>query len=111
MATIYRSDRCPACRRRITRSSEANRRYWALLHVMSERIKPRGQTYSADTWHVWCKSKWLGCDDLILPSGKTLTLPRSTSELDTAEFNAYMTAAEAWANERGAYLEDEGIFA
>ena len=106
-----RSDRCPVCKRRITRSSEANRRYWALLYAMSEKIKPRGQVFTAEAWHYWCKSKWLGCDDFVLPNGKTLVIPRSTANLDTAEFNAYMTAVEAWANDHGAYLEDEGIFA
>ena len=99
-------DRCPTCKRRIKRSSEANRRYWAILHLLSERIKPRGNAHSAETWHLWCKSKFLGCTDHVLPSGKTMTIPNSTAELDTAAFNDYMTAVEAWANERGVYLED-----
>jgi hypothetical protein len=73
---------------------------------MAEGIHPRGQTFSAETWHLWCKSKWLGCTDHILPNGKTMTIARSTAELDVPEFDAYMTAVEAWANERGVFLED-----
>jgi hypothetical protein len=101
-----KQDRCPTCKRRITRSSAANRRYWALLHLLSERLKPRGQQFSAETFHLWAKSKWLGCQDFILPNGKTLVIPNNSSDLDTPEFNDYMTAVEAWANERGIYLED-----
>jgi hypothetical protein len=100
-------DRCPTCKRRMTRSPEANRRYWALLHVMAEKLKPLDHSYSADSWHTWAKSKWLGCDDVKLPSGKVLVIPRSTADLDTAAFNDYMTAVEVWANEKGAYLEDD----
>lgn len=101
-----RTDRCPTCKRRLTRSSEANRRYWALLHAMAEKIKPRGQTFSADAFHIWAKSKWLGCTDTVLPSGKTMTQPNSTASLDVGQFGDYLTAVEAWANEHGVFLED-----
>lgn len=101
-----RTDRCPTCKRRLKRSSEANRRYWALLHRLAEKLKPRGQTYSADTFHLWAKSKFLGCADVVLPGGRTLSIPHSTADLDTAAFNEFMTAVEAWANEQGVFLED-----
>lgn len=101
-----RIDRCPQCKRRLTRSSDANRRYWALLHVMAEQIKPAGVRYSADQWHLYAKSRWIGCDDMTLPNHKTIPVPRSSADLDTTEFNDYMTAVEAFANERGCFLED-----
>lgn len=73
---------------------------------MSEQIKPSGVTYSADSFHLWAKSRFLGCTDHKLPSGKTITIPRSTAGLDVAEFSDYLSRVEAWANERGVYLED-----
>jgi hypothetical protein len=76
---------------------------------MSEVIQPKGVVYSAETWHLWAKSKFLGCDEAKMPNGKTLLLPKSTADLDVGEFNDYMTAVEAWANERDCYLED-GVF-
>lgn len=88
------------------RSTEANRRYWLLLHAMADKLKPNGQTFSADVWHTWAKSKYLGCDDVTLPNGKVLAIPRSSADLDVAEFNEFMTALEAFANERGVWLED-----
>ena len=102
-----RIDRCPSCRRRLTRSSESNRKYWLLLHAVSEKLPVRGQTFSADTWHLWAKSKWLGCTDHVLPSGKTLTIPASTASLDQDQFGAYLDKVQAWANEHNVWLEDE----
>src|SRR5690349_8573904 len=99
-------DRCPTCKRKRTRSSEANRRYWLLLHVISDKIKPQEQTYSADTWHVYMKQRYLGCVDTLMPNDKTVSVPRTTTELDTQEFNEYMLKVELWAGEHGCYLED-----
>jgi hypothetical protein len=104
--TTSRSDRCPTCHRRHTRTNDANRRYWLLLHAIADKVRPGGNAYSADTWHTYCKSRWLGCDDVALPNGKTLTIPRSTAALDVAEFGDYMDAVEAWAHERDVWLED-----
>lgn len=66
----------------------------------------KGQTFSAETWHQYAKSKWIGCDDMKLPNGKTLTVPKSSADLDTAAFGDYMTAVESWAAELGVYLDD-----
>lgn len=101
------SDRCPACHRRMTRTTQANARYWLLLHAIADKVRPGGNAYSADQWHVYCKSRWLGCDDVTLPNGKTLSLPRSTAGLDVAEFNDYMGRIEAWAGERDVWLDEE----
>ncbi len=69
-------------------------------------MKPNGETFSADTFHLWAKSKFLGAVEHKLPGGKTLLVQNSTADLDTAEFNDYMTKVEAFANENGVYLED-----
>ena len=98
--------RCPTCGRKQRRSSEANRRYWALMHEISENIKPQGKQYSSEVWHDYLKQKFLGADERQLPNGKTLVIPHSTAELDTAGFADYMTQVEAWANEHGAYLAE-----
>lgn len=106
-----RLGRCPTCKRRITRSSEQNRRYWALLFSLAEKVEWKGQHYSADQWHLYAKARFLGCVDMDIPGGKTIPVPNSTAELDVPEFANYMTAVEAFANEHGAFLEDDGVFA
>ena len=101
-----RVDRCPTCKRRITRSSESNRKYWALLHVMAEKMHPLGQTFSAETWHLWAKSRFLGCTDHVLPAGKSFVIPISTANLDQEQFGIYLDRVEAFANEHNCWLED-----
>lgn len=105
-----KAERCPHCKRLYCRSNEQNRRYWALLHVIAEKLRPEGHTFSTETWHRYYASRFLGCDEVRLPNGKTLTIPRSTADLDVSEFNDYMTQVEADANARGVFLEDE-VFA
>lgn len=102
--------RCPTCKRLYRRTHPQNARYWTLLHAMADKIKPQGVSYSADQWHLWAKSKFLGCDDMKLPSGKVLSIPKSTADLDVAEFGTFMEQVEAFANERDCFLED-GAFA
>jgi hypothetical protein len=90
----------------MTRTVSQNALYWGLLNLMSEKIHPRGQTFSPDTFHLWAKSKFLGCVDHVLPSGKTLTIPNSTAALDTQQFSDYLDKVQAFAAERGVYLAD-----
>lgn len=100
------SDRCPGCGRRKTRSNPANAMYWSLLHLMAEKLRPGGIAYSAEQFHTYYKSRFLGCDDIQMPNGKTLTIPRSTANLDVAEFSDYFDAVQADAAERGVHLSE-----
>ena len=99
-------DRCPACKRPLRRRNPQNALYWALLHRMAER-QWAGQRYSAQAFHAYYASKFLGADDLRLPGGRMLTVPHSTSALDVAEFSDYFDRVQADANERGVYLEGD----
>ena len=65
-----------------------------------------GETYSAESFHKYYAGKILGCEDVRLPNGKTLQIPRSTADLDVAEFSEYFDAVQADANERGVYLDE-----
>jgi hypothetical protein len=103
---------CPTCGARERRSVEANARYWKLLHLISDGVHPvdvitgESLTYSADTWHLYWKGRILGCDDVKLPNGRVIVMPRTTTELDVPAFSAYMQEIEAWAAERGVTLPE-----
>lgn len=98
--------RCPTCHRLHKRSHPQNARLWALYHELASKLRPGGVAYSAEQFHIYYKSRFLGCDDVTLPNGKTLSIPRSTAGLDVAEFSAYMDQVEADAALRGVYLSD-----
>lgn len=98
--------RCPSCGRRERRSSQANALYWVLLHRIAEKLRHEGQQYSAEQYHWWARSKFLGCDDMTLPDGQVLTIPKSTAQLDVAEFSEYFERLQAWAAENDVYLDE-----
>lgn len=100
------TERCKTCGRTKKRSSEANRRYWLLLHMIADKVKPDGQEYSAETWHTWAKMRWLGADDVRLPNGKVVAIPKSSAELDTEAFHDYVYQVEEWALDRGVTLDE-----
>jgi hypothetical protein len=107
---------CPTCGAREKRSTDQNARYWKLLHAIADGVHPidtdtgESMTYSADIWHLFWKGKLLGCDDVKLPNGRVVVVPRSTTDLDVPAFGDYMAAIEAWAADRGVFLPDrEGI--
>jgi hypothetical protein len=98
--------RCPACGRREKRSNEQNRRYWKLVALVAENVKPDGHAYAVKAWHLWFKSRFLGCTEVQLPNGAVLTEPCSSADEDTDAFSDFMTQVEAWAAERGVFLDE-----
>ena len=98
--------RCPSCGRKHKRSNPANQRLWLLYHLAASRLRPGGATYSAEQFHIYYKSRFLGCVDFPLPNGKTLAIPKSTADLDVTEFNDFMSQVEADLAERDVYLEE-----
>jgi hypothetical protein len=99
-------ERCPTCHRRMRRSNPQNSRYWLLVHTIAERLKPQGVQHSPEVWHTYFKSRFLGCDEVTMPNGKSLQLPRSSADLDVPDFADYMTQVETWAAEHDVYLAD-----
>jgi len=106
VTVTMKNKRCPACGRTEVRSSEANRRYWALLHEIAEKAKPKGLQYSAETWHLYFRQRLLGSEDMTLPNGKIVTQPNSTANLDVSDFSDYLDKVQAWAAHHEIYLED-----
>lgn len=98
--------RCPTCHRKQRRSNPANASYWALLHEIAETLRPNGQTFSAEQYHVYFKSRFLGVDDVRLPNGNVMTIPRSTANLDADAFSEYLSKVEADAAARGVFLDE-----
>lgn len=98
--------RCPTCGRQQKRSSDQNRIYWALLHEIAGAVKAEGRLYPVETWHLYFKSRFLGCIEERLPGGKCVVIPVSSAGLDTPEFSAFFDQVEAWAGKRGVFLAD-----
>jgi len=76
------------------------------MHKAASSLKPQGVQYSPETFHIYYKMRFLGADDVKLPSGKVVVVPKSSAELDKGEFHAYVEQVEADLNERGVYLDE-----
>jgi hypothetical protein len=98
--------RCPTCGRTNQRSTPQNARYWALLTLISEKLKVDGNTFEPTVWHEWFKRRFLGAKEFRLPGGGTIVIPNSSSELDEDVFSDYLTKVEVWALERNVFLPD-----
>ncbi len=88
------------------RNNDQNALLWALYHEIADKVKPGGVTYSTEQWHLWAKSRFLGCDDVRLPNGKNLLLPKSTADLPVDKFSNYFEQVSAFAADHGVYLAD-----
>jgi len=83
------------------RSTEQNRRLWALLNEISEGLPVQGVRHPPEVWHEYFKGKLIGFDEMTLPNGRVIQRPLSTTTLDKAAFGEYMTRIEVWAAEHG----------
>jgi hypothetical protein len=97
---------CPTCGYKQKRSNPQNKRYWELLHLISENIRLENGTFSPESWHKYFCMRFIGCEEFKLPSGEIILQPMSSSALDVAQFNVFTTNAEVWAAEQGVYLPD-----
>jgi hypothetical protein len=107
--------RCPTCGRYPKRSSEQNRRYWALVGKATELMVPvelpDGSTqmkqFDREAWHAMFKDLFLTPREVELPNGHIMLREASSAVADTPEFGDYMTQVEAYLLERfGVFLED-----
>ena len=73
---------------------------------ISANLPVKDVRFSPETWHEYFKTRFLGADDMRLPNGKVLTIPKSTSDLDRGEFAEYSTQVEAWAADHGVWLDE-----
>ena len=75
------------------RSTQANRRYWAILNQIADEAWLEGRQYSADVWHEFMKRRFVGTVDL--PGG--VSMAESSAHLNTAEFAVFTEKVEVFA--------------
>lgn len=98
-------DKCPTCGRRMNRTPEQNKRYWALIALLMEKGNEKNLKYFKEDWHDMMKIKFLGAREVKLPSGKVITRVNDTHNLDTNEFGEFLDQVQAWASEHGVFLD------
>lgn len=90
--------------RKPTRSSEANRRWWSMLHAIEDAgAQWAGRTWTADAWHTifmsaYCAMKQKGAGTMIrgLEGEAVLIGVPSTAKLTAEEFSELSAMTLAW---------------
>lgn len=83
-----------------------NRRYWAIMHQVSEQLRVNNENMSVDTWHEWAKRRFIGVREIVLPDGEIAILGMTSTELSVQDFSDYMQMVEAWAVDHGVIFND-----
>lgn len=89
-----------------TRSSEQNRRLWAMLNDVAEQVDWYGQKLSPDDWkHVFSASLK---KQRAVPGidGGFVILGQSTSKMTVSEMSELQTLIEAFGAEKGVIFND-----
>jgi hypothetical protein len=98
------------------RSTDQNRRYWALLREVAATVwaevpddlghnwKPR--QFSDKVWHEHFKRQFIGEEQIVLPNGEYEPRGISTTTLNVADMGRYMDEISRWCTEQGFPLED-----
>jgi hypothetical protein len=89
------------------RSTQQNRRMWAMLNDLSEQVVWHGQRLSADDWKTMCTASLKS--QRVLPGieGGFVVMGESTSQMTVAEMGTLMDFMEAFGVQRGVTFHDE----
>jgi NinB protein len=79
------------------RSTDQNRRYWALVTDIAEQAWVDGKQFSKDAWHEHLARSFGVCKEVTLPSGEIVLVRESTGDMDVQTFSAFMTKIEVFA--------------
>lgn len=79
------------------RSTDQNRRYWALVTAIAKQAKIDGRQFGKDAWHEHLARRFGVCREMTLPDGASIMVRKSTADMDMQMFAAYLTRIVAYA--------------
>lgn len=81
------------------RSTQQNRRHWAVVTRIAENAWVDGRQHSKEVWHEHLSRMFGVCKEMTLPDGEVILARESTGDMDVESFNAFMTRIEVYAVE------------
>lgn len=79
------------------RSDRQNRYYWpCFVQPFADYLRAQGDAYTDEQAHEIFKSRFLPTTTIDKNTGELLERVRSTTELDTVEFNEYLDRVGVW---------------
>lgn len=89
------------------RTNAQNRLLHALLRDVSESVRVNGLTFSADAWKEMFRRKFIGTEEITLPSGERIERGISTTTLNVGQMASAITGFESWLAQEFGYLPEE----
>ncbi len=87
-------------RRAKTRSGDQNAYYWGVVvHLVMEGLNDLGHDVTQEDTHDFLKGQFNAREVVNEATGEVVKVPRSTTELSTAEFSEYVERISKWAGE------------
>lgn len=90
------------------RSGDQNKRMWALLREVAATVWVDGRQYADETWHLHFRQTFIGMDEVVMPDGKVVATPISTTTLNVEDMGTYMQNIEQWCVEQGFPVMESG---
>lgn len=78
------------------RSSAQNRLLHAILRDVSENVEVDGKRFSADAWKEEFRRRFIGTEEVLLPSGERIERGISTTTLDRGGMSEAIDQFHAW---------------
>lgn len=86
---------------KVKRSADQNKRYWALLREVAATVWVDGRQFSDEVWHMHFRQTFIGSDEVVMPDGRAVVTPISTTTLTVDDMGHYMREIEQWCVEQG----------
>ena len=78
------------------RTLEQNKLLWAVYTELAEQAFVDGKRFHPEVWHEYCKGLFIGFNEKLLPDGKLVRQPISTTTLNTEEMTDYINRIMAY---------------
>lgn len=100
--------RCPSCGRPSPVTLQQRRRYWKIMQrLQRDAVAQDGRYCDNKIWDQHVRGELLGFEQVRLATGQLVYEPISSKSMeDNAEYSAFLTEVEQYANSLGAYLDE-----
>lgn len=88
------------------RTSAQNRLLHAILRDVAESIEVGGKRFSQDAWKEMFRRKFIGTEEVHLPSGERIERGISTTTLTVGQMAEAITQFESWLASEFGYLAE-----
>lgn len=89
------------------RSTAQNKLLHAILRDVADNLVVRGQRFSQEAWKELFRRRFIGTEEVVLPSGERIERGISTTTLDRGQMTQAIDGFLAWLASEHGYMSEE----